>query len=694
MKRLIIILLLGAVFMQCSPKINKKNTANVDFRSIVPSPKPAPAIKFGRYKSFAITNGLRVIVVNNKKVPTVSVRLFLDRKPISEGDKAGYIELTGEMLSRGSKTRTKAQLDEDIDYLGANFSTFSKGFYLSGLSRNVDKMMEIASDAILNPAFSKEEFDKIKKQKLSGLAAEKEDPNSISSNVCNALNYGKSHPFGEMVTEKTINNVTLDDCKKYYNDYFSPELGYLVFVGDIDAKKARELAFKYFGKWKNVGKTIKPLPNVLFPSKTSVGFVPKTGAVQSVVAITYPVKLTPNSPDLIKARVLNTIIGGFFRSRLNQNLREDHAYTYGIRSSLRDNMNIGEFTARASVRNEVTDSAIAQIMYELNRIRTEKVPEEELELVKSVMAGKFGRALEGPNAIANFALKTERFKLPKNFYKDYLKNLEKVTVDDIYNMAQKYIKPNNANIVVVGDKSVADKLKKFGKVNFYDIYGNKVKMTKPMGSDISLKELFAENIKALGGQKAVDKVKSLETEYIAKMQGMELKLWEMKVNGEKYAMKMDMMGRTMQSETYNGKNGIKTANGQSMPMSEDDMKESKEASLVFPVLALASNKNAKLKGVESIEGKDYYIVEVKNGDKTELYYFNKKNFLLERHDIIMSVNGKTQKISFKITDYKDHDGVLISEKNTMSGAMPMPIEFNLTKAVVNGKIDEIIFKID
>ncbi len=691
MKKLIIVLLLGVFFMQCSPKINKK-TANIDFRSVVPSPKPAPEIKFGQYKSFAITNGLRVIVVNNKKVPTVSVRLFLDRKPIKEGGKAGYIELAGDLLSRGSLTRTKAQLDEEIDYLGAYFSTFSKGFYLSGLSRHIDKMMEIASDAVLNPAFKQNEFDKLVKQKLSALAADKEDPNSISSKVSDALNYGKNHPFGEMVTEETIKNITLDDCKKYYKDYFSPELGYLVFVGDIDAKKAKELAFKYFGKWNNVGKTIDPLPSILFPSQTSVGFVPKTGAVQSVVAVTYPVKLKPTSPDLIKTRVLNTIIGGFFRSRLNQNLREDHAYTYGIHSSLRDNMEVGEFIARASVRNEVTDSAITQILYELNRIRTEKVPEDELKLVKSVMAGNFGRALEGPNAIANFALKTERFKLPKNFYRDYLKNLEKVTADDIYNMAQKYIRPDNANIVVVGDKSVAEKLNKFGKVSYYDIYANKAEMAK--SSNISLKKLFSNNIKAIGGKDAVQKIKSLETEFVAKMQGMELKLWELKVNGKKYAMKMEMMGQTMQSEVYNGTKGIQSAQGQKKAMEEKDLEEAKKSSLIFPVLSLMNSKKAKLTGVEKIDGVDYFTVEEKADSKTEIYYFNKKTYLLDRHDIIMSFNGKSQKMSFKLSDYKNHDGVLISEKNIMSGAMPMPIEFNLTKVVVNGKIDEAIFKID
>lgn len=695
MKKILFLIFIGAFFLQCSPKVDKSLSTMKDFRSEAPKPQPAPEIGFGDYDIFSLSNGLKVIVVENHRVPTTSVRLFIDRKPIVEGDKAGYIEFAGELLSRGTKTKTKAEIDDEIDFLGAGFSTFSKGFYVYGLSKHIDEFMSIAADAVLNPAFSQEEFDKIKTQKLSELASAKDNANSISSTVSDVLNYGKNHPFGEPVTEETVNNITLDDCKNYYNDNFGPNIGYLVFVGDINKTEARRVTNKYFGNWDAKAKIVKSLPAILLPSKTSVSFVPKRGAVQSVVALTYPVNLKPNSPDIIKARVLNTLVGGYFRSRLNQNLREDNAYTYGIRSSIRDNMDIGEFSARASVRNEITDSAIYQILYEFEKIRTEKVPQDELELVKSVMTGNFGRALEDPMTIANFALKTERFNLPKNFYHDYLKNLASVTSDDVYEMAQKYIRPDQANIVVVGDKKeVANKLKKFGELKFYDVYGNEVKEQISKTPKLSLNDLFAKNIKVLGGQNALDKIKSTEMEYVASIQGMEMKLWEMKLNSKKYAMKMNMMGQTLQSQTFDGEKGVESMQGQKKPMGEKELKSAKNDSYVFPVIAMKTEGGVTLTGSEKVDGVDYFIVEKKDEDQTTTYYFNAKTFLIDREELTVSQNGQTQKITYKISGYKNYEGALIPTKNVMTGAMPVPIEFNLTKAVVNGTIDETKFVVE
>ena len=699
MKKIIFLMFLGALFMQCSPKVNKdlnkKDNANFDFRSVPPAPKPAPEVKFGDYDIFTLENGLKVIVVENNKVPKVSMRLYLDRKPVPEGDKAGYIELTGEMLSRGSKNKSKAQLDEEIDFLGAYFSTFSKGFYMSGLSKYADQMLGLAADAVLNPAFPESEFEKVKTQKLSALASAKEEPNSISSNVSAVLNYGKKHPYGELVTEETVNNITLDDCKNYYNTYFNPANGYLVFVGDINKENAKKLAEKYFGQWEPKLIPAPELPAVNAPDKTSVDFVHKRGAVQSVIAITYPVDLKPNSDDLIKARVMNTLLGGFFRSRLNQNLREDHAYTYGIHSSLRDDDIVGEFIARASVRNEVTDSAIYQIIYEMNKLRNEKVSDKELKLVKSVMTGNFGRALEDPATIANFALKTERYNLPKNFYHDYLKNLAAESADDIMMMAKKYLLPDNSNIVVVGDKnSVAGKLNSFGKVRFFDNYGNEIIEKESTAKKLSLDDILGKNMEALGGHDKLKSIKSVESEYTANVQGMELKLWELKENGKRSAMKVNMMGQTMQEQRFDGTKGVQMAQGQKKPMSEDEIKDAKSEAYVFPVCGLKHGEGVTVAGNETVDGNDYYVVEQKSKDKTTLYYFNTKTSLLDMIEILVSANGQQHKVTQKYADYKDHDGVLIPEKITLSGAMPMPVEFKLSKIVVNGDIDENAFKVD
>ncbi len=695
MKKILFLIFIGAFLIQCTPKTKNVVTNKVDFRSKAPKPKKASEFQFGDSQIFELANGMKVIVVENNKVAKTSVRLFIDRAPIMEKDKAGFAEFTGDLLSRGSSKYSKAELDEAIDFIGSYFSTGSRGFFISGLSKHIDKMLALASDAVLNPTFPEDEFEKIKTQKLSGLASNKDDANAISGNVSSVLNYGDDHPYGEIVTEETVKNITIDDCKNYYKNYFGPKNSYLVFVGDINANKAKALAKKYFGKWNKKTLSTKNIPKVVLPKSTKVSFVPKRGAVQSVINITYPVELKQNSPDLVKARVMNTLLGGFFRSRLNQNLREDNAYTYGIGSYLGADNYIGSFSTSASVRNEVTDSAITQVLYEMDRLRTGEITQEEFDLVKNVMAGNFGRALESPQTIANFALKIERFNLPKDFYKNYLKTLESVTIEDVKAMANKYIKPDKANIVVVGDKeSVLPKLTTFGEVNIYDVYGKPMKEEAKKLPELTLEDLYGKHINALGGIDAMKKVKNIETEYKADIQGMAMKIKDVKVNGEKMVMKVSAMGQEVQKKVFDGTNGYEVAQGQKTKMEGDDLESAKFSSFVFPVCGLRKAKDTKYLGSETVEGKGYYVVEKTEKEAKTLYYFNAETFMIDFEEQIVSAQGQTQTVKMEYPKYKKDNGVLIPEKIVLIGAMPMPLEFNLEKLTINGNIDQSIFKID
>ena len=169
-------------------------------RTKKPMPAPAPEIKIGQYQSFELPNGLKVFVVENHKLPRVALSLVLDTDPVIEGSKSGYVSTMGELMSKGTTTRKKEQLDEEIDFIGASLSTSSTGIYASSLKKHSDKLLELMTDVLLNPSFPQEELDKIKKQTLSGLALQKDDPDAISDNVSNVLVYGKNHPYGEIET--------------------------------------------------------------------------------------------------------------------------------------------------------------------------------------------------------------------------------------------------------------------------------------------------------------------------------------------------------------------------------------------------------------------------------------------------------------------------------------------------------------
>ncbi len=449
-------------------------SAQID-RSKSPEPGPAPEIKVGEYSSFELKNGLKVFVVENHKIPRVAYSLVLDMDPFIEGDSIGYTSIAGSLLGTATTTRTKDQIDEEIDFIGASLSTSSSSIYGAALKKHNEKLLELMSDILLNPVFNQDELDKQKKQTISSLAYNKTDPSSISVVVADVLLYGKNHPYGEVITEASINSITLNMCEDFYRTYFRPNIAYLAIVGDINLKEAKKLCKKYFSPWEPGVVPEQLYTSTEAPEKRQVSIVDRTHAVQSVIHVTHPVNYKVGTQDYVKARVMNLLLGGSF-ARLDQNLREDHAYTYGVRSSLSQDKWIGNFSVSTDVRNEITDSAVYQILYELDRIRNEPAPSEELEKIKNYMSGTFALALERPATVARFALNIARYGLPADYYANYLKYIAEVSPEDIQAAAQKYLKPENCNIFIVGKADdVADKLSFFSpskKINYYDVEGN------------------------------------------------------------------------------------------------------------------------------------------------------------------------------------------------------------------------------
>ncbi|HEX3075040.1 MAG TPA: pitrilysin family protein [Ignavibacteriales bacterium] len=215
-------------------------------RSVPPKAAPAPEIKFGEYHKFVLDNGLKVFVVENHETPVVSLSLILHRDPILEKENAGYVDAAGELMRTGTKTRTKAQLDEEIDFIGASLSTSANSMYGSALKKHADKLFELFSDVAINAEFRQDELDKLKTQTLSALAAAKDEPGEIASRIRQKLYYGAGHPYSEFATEQTVKNFTLDMCKEYYQKYFIPNSSYLAIVGDINKDEAEKLAKKIF----------------------------------------------------------------------------------------------------------------------------------------------------------------------------------------------------------------------------------------------------------------------------------------------------------------------------------------------------------------------------------------------------------------------------------------------------------------
>jgi predicted Zn-dependent peptidase len=443
-----------------------------------PQPKPgkAPSINIKKPQTFVMANGLKVMIVENHKLPKVTYFLTLDNPPYVEGNKKGVDELTSNLLGNGSKKIAKDEFNEEIDFLGANVNFSSSGAYTSSLSKYANRALELMADGILNPNFTLVEFDKEQAKMLEALKSEEKNIKVISNRVTNFLAFGKNHPSGEFLTTETVNNVTLADVQTNYQNYFVPENAYLVVLGDVQYKKIKPVIEKLFGKWekRTTPKTTYPSPkNVDF---TQINFVELPNAVQSEIALVNTTNLKMSDPDFFPAVIATYILGGNANSYLMANLREKKAYTYDVVSYIGSSKYDSKLISTAAVRNSVTDSSVVEFVKEIKRIRTEEISDEELKDAKARYIGGFVMQVQKPQSVARYALNIETDGLPADFYENYIRNINAVTPEQVQQAAIKYFLIDNTRIVITGKG--ADVIPGLEKLNipifYFDQFGNPI----------------------------------------------------------------------------------------------------------------------------------------------------------------------------------------------------------------------------
>lgn len=672
--------------------------AQID-RTHAPLPGPAPEINIGTPATFTLANGLKVFVVENHKAPEITASLVLKNDPVKENDKAGYVDMSGELMRRGTATKTKAQLDEAIDFLGGSVSASSKGASCFGLTKNFSRIFGIMADVVLHPSFPGTELEKIRKQTLSNLEASKDDPGSISGNVAAVVNYGTDHPYGEVETEQTVKNISLADIKSYYHDYWKPNVGYLVLVGDINKVAAEKLVTQYFAGWKKgeVPHHTYAVPQK--PEKTFIALVDRPAAVQSNIEVTNPIVLKPGSPENIPAQVMNNILGGGSDSYLFMDLREKHAYTYGAYSGISNDPLVGAFDANTAVRNEVTDSALSRMIAELNDIRDNKVGEDLLNRFKNSMSGGFARSLENPGKIAQFALNIALYNMPKDYYKNYLKNLSAVTVDDVQQAAREFVTPEHTNIIIVGNaKEIAPGLAGLGEIRYFDNYGNPVKapVTKAIPAGTTAASVIDHYIQVVGG---ADKLKAVKDFYLAStssIQGFEVDFTEkMKYPGlflkEMTIPKMNNM--VVMKQMVKGDSVTMESRGQQVPLDEKSKAGIRQEMDLFPELKYNSTGyKTDLTGIEAVNGADAYVLKVTDPDAniSTVYFDTNTGYIVKTIREIESPAGKSTATT-EFSDYKAVDGIMIPYTVTLQqGQQNMTVKVSEVK--INSGLADADFK--
>ena len=665
--------------MACSPKLD---------RSIRPTAAPAPSIQIGEIESFELDNGLKVFVVENHKIPRVSFAMVFDNDPLLEGPSAGLTQMAGNLLGTGTTNRTKDEIDAAVDFIGASLNTSASGVSGTALTKHAPTLVDLMADVVMNPAFNQDEFDKAKTQFESNLAQAKDDPNSIASNVRSVLNYGENHPYGELMTEKTLENISLEACQMYANTFLKPNVAYLAIVGDISKEEAQAMVQEKFGTWEKGQVPSMNLPKPEPVQNTRVAFVAKRGAAQSVINITRPVDLSKGDDDLIKADVMNAVLGGGSNARLFKNLRETYGYTYGAYSGLSEDEFIGSFTASASCRNEVTDSAITQFLYELDQMRTTTVDPSELQGVINNLTGTFARSLENPATVAGFAINIDRYGLSKDYYQTYLQRLAAVTPEDVKAMAEKYLNPENMTILVVGsEEEVLPTLDKFGEVEVFDIYGKPFVDLEPAPEGMTAADVFQAYADAIGGAKNLERVKDLKSVASASVQGFSLNLTTVQKAPNLYKMEMTMGGNVMQKQVFNGKEGVSISMQGKQKLEGEDLKEMALQSELFPELKYETlGYTTELEGIADLNGTRAYRIKLTNptGGITYEYYALETGF---------KVLTETDNGSQSYQDYKKVGGIAIPHKIVMNTG-GQTINVNMEEVKVNSGIKSSEFSLD
>ena len=672
--------------------------AQID-RSKQPKPGPAPKINLQEPNTFELNNGLKVMVVENHKLPRVSIQLDIDNPPILEGNKSGVSSLTGSLLGLGSISISKDDFNEEVDFLGASINFGSQSAFASSLSKYFPRILEMMADAAINPNFTQEEFEKEKAKLLTGLKAGENDVSNIASRAQLALAYGKNHPYGEFTTEETANNVSLTDVQDFYRKYFVPANAYLVVIGDVEFDNVKELVTKAFTPWTKATPPSLSYTKPVDAQYTQINFVDMPNAVQSEVTVQNLVNLKMKDEDFLPALVANQILGGGGEGRLFLNLREDKGYTYGSYSSIsNDRSEPVRFFAQAQVRNMVTDSAVVEILKEIDKIVQEPVSEEELKNTKAKYTGRFIRALERPQTIANYALNIEKEGLPKDFYKTYLERINAITVADVQNAAKKYFNTSNARIVVAGKGSeVLENLEKvsFGGKNVPVLYYDKTveKTEKPEYSatvpeGITANDVLNKYIEAIGGKAKLDAVESWSMVAEATIQGNTLELEMKKTNAGQMLQNVKFAGNSMQKQVLDGDKGYAVVQGQRKDLTGEELDKIKEESAPFPELNYLAAGGISLEGIEPVGDKKAYKLKI-TANKTAFYDVETG---LKLQDVtIQEVQGQQIASTSGYSDYKEVSGILFPYALSQT-AGPQKFDFIVKEVKVNEGVSAADFE--
>jgi predicted Zn-dependent peptidase len=456
--------------------------------TLPPTLGPAPSVTLPPIDRRTLPNGMTLLVVEQHELPLADFVLVLgsgnEADPAARG---GLASLTAALLREGTTTRSSIAIADQLSFLGATLNSAS-GWDMSQVALHtttaqMDSALALFGDVVLHPAFAAKDVARLKQQRLTDLLQSRDRPRDIADRVYAQVLYGAAHPYGRPATgtEQSTSAITGSDVRRFYESYYRPNNATLIVVGDVTAADVERRARVLFAGWQR-----RTVPETKYPASTTslakpaIFLVDKPGAPQSSIRI-GEIGVPRSTADYFALQVMNTILGGSFTSRLNQNLREKRGYTYGAGSGFAMRRQAGPFTARAEVTGTKTDSSLIEFMNELRSIR-DTVSSAELARAKRYLELQLPGDFETTGSIAGQLVPVVVYNLPLDFYSGYVQQIENVTQADVQRVARQYLDPAKMALVVVGDRASIEsgiRALNIGDVSIRDLNGGMATPTEP-----------------------------------------------------------------------------------------------------------------------------------------------------------------------------------------------------------------------
>ena len=460
----------------------QQTTKGAVVKGKAPVNKEVLKVKLPRAEETTLKNGLRVVLLPAHKVPTFNMQMVvLSGGLADQADYRGLASFTATLLREGTAKRSSKDIAEQVDALGATltansgFSSMTSTVSTGGLVENMDQTLDLFADVIRNPTFPQAEVDKYKTRTLAQLQFQRSIPQFLAAEQFQKAIYGTSHPASLIAPPAaSLKKLSTKDLADFHSTYYRPNNAILAVVGDVTMKELVPKLEKYFGDWQKADVPATTIPPAPAQSDSRIYLIDRPGSVQTVLQLgTLGIERT--SPDYFAVLLADRVLGGGPSARLFLNLREDKGYTYGAYSNFGGSKFRGTWVSSSEVRTDVTEGAMKEFMYELNRMRTDLVSAEELDNAKRAIIGSFALSLEQPASLLQNIITQKLYNLPADYWDTYPQKVSAITAQDIQKAAQKYIDLGHLQVVAVGDAAKAREiLAKYGKVELYDAEGKPV----------------------------------------------------------------------------------------------------------------------------------------------------------------------------------------------------------------------------